>query len=304
MKNLTECHNKNTFSCFHPVINFIYFILVLFFSMTVTHPAFQIISLVCSIVCTVNICGKKGFFFFLKYSFFMILLTAIINPAFSHAGCTIITYLPSGNPLTLESILYGISSGCMLGTVLTWFCCFNSVFTSDKFVYLFGKVVPSLSLLLSMILRFIPKFKSQMKKVNNAQKSINNEEKNTSLFTRLKSAVKVFSITVTWSLENAVDTADSMKSRGYGLKGRTSFSLYRWEERDKTVLIWLIFCGFTVLCGQFSGLFFCRYLPAVSLSQIKPLSVFILTVYLLMCLTPVILNIREELVWKKLKLKS
>ena len=43
------------------------------------------------------------------------LLAAVVNPAFVHQGVTILTYLPSGNPLTLESILYGLAAA--LGAV-------------------------------------------------------------------------------------------------------------------------------------------------------------------------------------------
>ena len=43
----------------------------------------------------------------------------------------------------------------------------------------------------------------------------------------VRSALRVFSIVVTWSLESGLITADSMRCRGYGLPGRTSFSLYR-----------------------------------------------------------------------------
>ena len=41
----------------------------------------------------------------------VLLLAALVNPAFNHAGVTILIYLPSGNPLTLESILYGRGGG-------------------------------------------------------------------------------------------------------------------------------------------------------------------------------------------------
>ena len=34
----------------------------------------------------------------------MLLLAAVVNPAFNHEGATLLTYLPSGNPLTLESM--------------------------------------------------------------------------------------------------------------------------------------------------------------------------------------------------------
>ncbi len=303
MSAVTEFQEKDSFSRFHPVVNFIYFALVIGFSMMLTHPVCQAVSLICSITYAVNLCGFRGVCFCLKYALPIILLTAIVNPAFSHAGITILTYLPSGNPLTLESILYGISSGCMLGTVLVWFMCFNSVITSDKFVYLFGRLIPSLSLLLSMILRFIPKFKEQLRTVSNAQKCIGRDTENGSILHKLKSTVKIFSITVTWSLENAIETADSMKCRGYGLNGRTSFSIYKWEERDKTALIWLIFCGFTVICGQLAGMTDWHYIPMTGGADATPLSFFVQAVYLFLCLTPVIINISEAAAWKKSKSK-
>lgn len=303
MSAVTECRNKDSFSRFHPAVNFTYFALVLGFSMMLTHPVCQAVSLICSIAYAVDLCGIRGTFFCMKYALPMFLLTAIISPAFNHAGVTILTYLPSGNPLTLESILYGLSSGCMLGTLLIWFLCVNRVITSDKFVYLFGRIVPSLSLLFSMILRFIPRFTAQFKTVSNVRKSISGDTENESLLHKLKTAATIFSITMTWSLENAIETADSMKSRGYGLKSRTAFTAYQWEERDKIAMAWLIFCGFTVLCGQLAGLTEWRYLPTITNlntdTDMTPLTVFVQAVYLFLCLTPVIINIREGIQWKK-----
>ncbi len=66
------------------------------------------------------------------------------NPAFNHEGATILAYLPSGNPLTLEFIVYGLSAAVMMASVILWFSCYNAVMTSDKFVYLFGRVIPAL----------------------------------------------------------------------------------------------------------------------------------------------------------------
>ncbi len=64
----------------------------------------------------------------------MAALAALVNPAFNHEGATILTYLPSGNPLTLESMLYGAAAAVMLASVVLWFSSFNEVITSDKFV--------------------------------------------------------------------------------------------------------------------------------------------------------------------------
>ena len=102
----------------------------------------------------------------------MALMAALINPAFNHEGATLLAYLPSGNPLTLESIAYGFAAAAMLAAVVLWFSCYTAVMTSDKFVYLFGRVIPALSLVLSMTLRFVPKFKAQIQVVSEAQRCV------------------------------------------------------------------------------------------------------------------------------------
>jgi hypothetical protein len=51
----------------------------------------------------------------------------------------------------MESIVYGLAAAFMFVTVIIWFSCFNAVMTSDKFIYLFGKVIPALSLILAMV---------------------------------------------------------------------------------------------------------------------------------------------------------
>ena len=160
-------------------------------------------------------------------------------------------------------MFYGVAAAVMLASVVLWFSSYNEVMTSDKFVYLFGRVIPALSLVLSMALRFIPKFKAQMQVVSEAQACIGRDTKNGSVFRRVGNAVKIFSIMVTWSLENAIETADSMRSRGYGLPGRTAFSIYRFDDRDKAALAWLIFCGAYLLSGWMAGGTYFRYYPTV-----------------------------------------
>ena len=288
------------FADYHPFINFIYFVLVIGFSLALTHPLAQGISLFCSIVYCVSSSGKKSVLFLLQFCLPMVLLTAFINPAFNHEGTTILLYFSNGNPLTLESILYGFSAGAMLVTILLWFSSFNRVMTSDKFIYLFGKVIPALSLVLSMSLRFVPKFKSQMETVAESQRSIGRDVSNGSLWSRTKTAVTIFSIMITWALENAIETADSMKSRGYGLKGRTAFSIYRWEERDKYALLWFGFCGLYLMSGVILSAFGFRYFPNIRYAALDRTTIPFYGVYFGLCITPVVLGIKEERKWKAL----
>ena len=100
---------RDSFADFHPVNNFLYFALVIGFSLALNHPLAQGISLVCACVYTVSTEGRKSVLFLLKYCLPMVFLTTFINPAFNHEGTTILLYFSNGNPLTLESILYGFS---------------------------------------------------------------------------------------------------------------------------------------------------------------------------------------------------
>ena len=219
--------NTDTFSGYHPLVNFLYFALVLVFSMCLMNPACLAISLAAAFAYNLYLNGRRALKLALCVMLPLLLLTAVINPAFNHQGATILTYLPSGNPLTLESIIYGLAAASMLIAVILWFGCYSAVLTSDKFVYLFGRLIPALSLVLSMTLRFVPKFKAQLGQVSLAQQCVGRDAGSGSLLQRLKNAITILSIMVTWALENAIETADSMKSRGYGLPGRTAFSIYR-----------------------------------------------------------------------------
>ena len=291
---------KDSFTEYHPFVNFVYFTLVIGFSLALTHPMAQMIAFLCATTYCVSITGRKSVLFLLKFCLPMVLLTAFINPAFNHEGVTILLYFSNGNPLTLESILYGFSAGGMLVTILLWFTSFNRVMTSDKFIYLFGKVIPALSLILSMSLRFVPKFKSQMKVVAEAQRSIGRDVSNGSFWSRTKTAVTIFSIMITWALENAIETADSMKSRGYGQKGRTAFSIYRWEDRDKNTLIWLGLCGMFLISGVILSVFGFRYFPNIRYTAVDIKTIPFYCAYFGLCITPVVLGVKEERKWKVL----
>ena len=234
----------------------------------------------------------------------MMLLTLVVNPAFNHQGITILTYLPTGNPLTLESILYGISAAAMLAAVISWFSCYTAVMTSDKFVYLFGRVIPALSLVLSMTLRFVPKFKVQLHVVSEAQRCVGRDVSEGSLLRRIRNAVTVFSIMVTWALENAIETADSMKSRGYGLPGRTAFSIYRFDERDRMILLWFCFCGGILGWGALTGGLSWRYYPTIKGTPLTPVTVCLLLCWAGLCLTPVAINVHADRVWAGLHSKE
>lgn len=292
----------NEFAKYHPLINFIYFTAVIVFSMIFVHPICLVTSLLCSVMYSIILNGKKALKF-IAMLLPLMLISALINPAFNHEGVTVIAYLPSGNPLTLESILYGIVAASMVAMVICWFSCFNKIMTSDKFIYLFGRIIPSLSLILSMTFRFVPKFKEQVQEVSNAQKSMGRDSSEGSVFARVKNSIRILSAVITWSLENAIDTSDSMKSRGYGLTGRTAYSNYVFDKRDVTALIYLAVMITYFLIGVLLGKINYRYFPSMRGTDMSFYSTSIFISYIMICIMPIIIEIWEELKWRKLKSK-
>jgi len=289
---------NDSFSGFHPIVNMLYFVLAIGFSIVLMHPVCLGVSLLCGVAYMLLLDGRKALRFALLFLLPVFLAAAVFNPAFSHAGATILTYLPGGNPLTLESIRYGIAAACMLVTVIAWFRCYTAVMTGDKFVYLFGRAIPALSLVLSMALRFVPRFTAQMRAVANAQRGVGRDISQGRPLRRAGHGMKILSVTVTWALENAIETADSMKSRGYGLPGRSAFSIFRFDRRDGLALIFLVLCGAYVILGAALGGLRYLYFP-VNTGAWTPYSFSIFAVYLAFLAMPLIANGKEAAQWKR-----
>lgn len=286
------------FKTYHPIVNLAYFVFVIGFSCFFMHPLCLAISLVCGFIYSVILKGKKAIKTNLIYMLPMLIFMALINPAFNHEGITVMAYLPSGNPLTLESVIYGFCTAAMLAGVICHFSCYNEVMTSDKFIYLFGKIIPAMSLIISMTLRFIPRFSAQLKIVINAQKCMGRDASTGSIIKRAKHALNILSIMTTWSLENAIETADSMKSRGYGISGRTAFSVYKLDKRDKKALVCILLLAAYTLLGNFGGKMYFSYFPSIEAAEPSVFGISVFFAYLLLCMCPVIIEVWEVRKWK------
>ena len=266
--------------------------------MFLMHPVSLIISLAAATMYAVQLQGIRKIGRQMKALIPMSLLAVIINAAFHHAGVTILTYLPGGNPLTLESILYGLASSGMLLAVFLWFSCVTQVLAADQFVYLFGCVAPSLSLILSMTVRFFPRFVTRFREIREARKNLMPMGQTEGRIVCIREWAAIFSSMVGWSMEHGMDTADSMKSRGYGLPGRTAYTRYRLTDRDRGLLLWMGLVAVFLCSCAVSGAMEWRYYPTLggNLTGILPVGAQIL--YLLFCLTPVGLHGWEAYRWK------
>ncbi|NIK77195.1 energy-coupling factor transport system permease protein [Paenibacillus castaneae] len=287
------------FEKYHPIVLFSYFAVIIFMTMFFMHPVYLAITLIGAMSLNLVLNGRD-FFKSLKMYIPVFLLIMIINPLISHNGEMVLFYM-NDNRITLEAILYGLAMATMLVSVMLWCSCYNSVMTSDKFLYLFSRVSPVFSLVLSITMRLIPRFTYQLKLIGQSQKTIGMDYTIGSLWHRIRCIMQILSILITWALENAIETADSMKARGYGLQKRTTFSLFVFEKRDGILLavIFLLFVisGIGSLLGS-TTFYFYPALTGIS-STLKHL--FFYSVYAMLIVIPVGIELVEGLKWRYLK---
>ncbi len=229
----------------HPLLNFIYFGVIISITMFSNHPAFLFASFITAWLYSVLLNGKKAIRFNMIVILPIILITVFMNVLNVHNGDTVLFHFNDWR-ITMEAIIFGFMQGIMISSAIIWFGCFNTVVTEDKLIYVFGKIAPVIALTLSMILRFIPLFKNRYREVSNAQRCMGRNKKGRSMADRIRQFGKTMSILIAWSLEASIESADSMEARGYGLHGRTSFHLFRLTGKERCILAFMSILG--VIC--------------------------------------------------------
>lgn len=284
----------------HPTVSFVYFVAVIMGALLFVHPVFGGISLFCAVLYSVQINDRKSLGMYLKIGIPVMVFIAVANPLFVHRGMTVLFFV-FGSPVTFESLMYGVVSAVMMFSAVMWFTCYNRVITSDKFLFIFGRFLPSIALVISMTLSLIPRLLSQIKTISEAQRSIGVDWKSGTLKERVGAGSKILSILVSWALEDAVVTADSMSARGYGLARRTSFSIYRFGKRDG-VMLFVILALFAAEIAAFAlGRGTMEFYPFITWNVTDIFDIIFYASYLTLGLLPSILQIREDRKWKRLK---
>ncbi len=286
---------RDSFAELHPAVTGLYFAVVIGITMCVPEPGLLAVSFVTAAVYLLRLRGRRGGRMILLGVLPAAIAAALINAAFNHEGATILCYLPDGNPLTLESALYGLNASVMLAAAALWFGCVTAVMTSEKIVCVFGKVLPSLGLLISMMLRFLPRFTEMLRETGEARRGlgISDGDRKGGKIAKVRNAVSNMSAVLGRALENSADTADSMRARGWGLPGRGSFYPKRFTERDRGAAAFIVFCGFSVVSGVLAGGFGFRFYPTIKVSERGPLTAFFLVMFAALGFMPTVLGAKK-----------
>lgn len=259
-----------TFQQLHPVVNLIFFLLVLTLTMLQLHPVFLAISGLCAVATLVTLSGKRSVSGGALMG--LMLLIAVGNALLNPAGDTILFTWWNGRAFTLEALAWGGSAALLFGSVTLWFACFHRVMTGEKLMYLFGRLTPTLALLFCMVLRFVPTFFRQLKTLSQTRSSLGlGIEQCSTAPQKVHCASAQLAAFLSLALEQAAVTANSMRGRGYGLPGRTSYARFRMDAGNGFLLVLVLALGGIVLFSLFLGAGSADYFPGIALASGRPL---------------------------------
>lgn len=292
---------KTAFDRRHPAVNFMFFAAVAVLEMLFLHPLFLAVSFCGAFGFNILLKGKKALKMLFCFYFPMFVFVIALNTLVAHYGVTTLMTLPGGNRITLEAMAYGAVTGAVAVTMMLWFSCYSEVVTEDKFLHLFGKRMPYLALLIMMVLRFVPLYTNRLRETYSARRAAGLSAEKDGFSDKIKIAASSVSGVISWALEHSIETADSMKARGFGLKGRTSYSRFEFTTADGiwAALIALLFAA--VFAARLAGLCGASYNPVILIDPVSPLSAVSSAVYAVLCFIPLISELTEMIIFKSVK---
>ena len=261
-------------------------------------PLLLTLSLVCAAAFFVarNGTRHKGFHVF---AIGLPLLFALLNPLWNQHGTTVL-FLINDRAITLEALCYGGVTGLRLAGMLYWFRSFSDLMTSEKLFYLFRHLSPRLALVFSMTVRHLALFRQQMRKIQQSQRALGLYRED-HFIDDVRGGMRVFSVLMTWALENGIITANSMSARGYGSGKRTSFVTYRWHLRDLILLAVTLLLGALTIRTLMTGALTWEYYPVCVPPERNYAYLLGICAYGLLAALPLIYEGKEAYTWYRLR---
>ncbi len=287
---------------YHPTAVFLYFLFCIAISMITTNPIWVLCSFLSASFYFIELHGFRAYLLRCLYFMPMLLIIMLFNSLFNSLGLTVLFYLGKGNPVTVENLTFGFFSGLILLTIYLWFACYSELISSDEIMTIFGFRFPTLGLAISMITKYVPDTLEQGREILYHQKvllgpkQLKGKEK-------IGFSAKLMTTLLSWSMENALETSDSMRAKGYPSKKRVNYSRLRFNGRDRNLIILLVSLLLGHLVFVFWGAVKFMYYPFLKW-QGKELGLPILLLTFLslwlLYLIPLFLNLGQWLSWQKI----
>ncbi|MDO5842820.1 MAG: energy-coupling factor transporter transmembrane component T [Methanobrevibacter ruminantium] len=320
----------------HPGVYLLYYFIMVLFAFIFSDPYFVVTFLVLLLVLIALQGVSSELKNILKFYIPLSILILILNPLLNRTGAHKI-YLWSNFFVTYEAIAYGVLMTLALLIVILVFSSYNRSVSYQEMLYIFSKKLPIISMIIVMALRFIPLINSraiEVQKLNNLKNSgiemeidgddtddsnrVDLDQFNSNINTDYDSKIvnklkpnkrvaaiikeaktlgKIMGITVSWSLEESMFTAKSMKARGYNATERTSYLSYKFGNTDYAFIALIIVTVGIIIVGLLKGVGMINIYPSIDFRFSNlPFNIYYLA-FIVFLLPLIYLEIKERILW-------
>ncbi len=182
----------------------------------------------------------------IRFLLTMMLISSLINSLFSHTGQTVLFRIPAdwfliGGPITLESLVFGLINGLIIGSLYLAFNILNLALSVGQLTHLIPAALRPIAMTVTITLTFFPSIQQRSREIKEAQFIRGNPLK------KIKDWLPLLLPLLISSLENAVRLSESMTSRGFEIKQEV--------KNTKLLLVGLIAATFAVFSGWILSLY-------------------------------------------------
>ena len=281
----------------HPVTAAVYFAAVLGFSMFLRNPLLAVFSLTgaaafCSFL--TDAAEKRSD---LRFHLPFICFVTLVNPLFSHNGRTPLFFL-NGNAVTVEAICYGVYLGVMLSGVLLWCKALSKVIDADKLLYLLGKLSPSVALVMSAVMRYLPALRREAESLRQTQAAMGLFSSE-SLTDRLAGSLKIYGAMLIRLPELAAAGGQTMRARGFGEAKRRYYTIFRFRRRDAAVLLLTLLGMAAVICFAATAQYTYTFYPSMTGLSFGAAQIPAYACFFGLTLLPFFAELEEAIRWRR-----
>ena len=205
----------------------------------------------------------------LKPIFLIVIITSVLQIAYVKTGLMLVDFwkiqITSGGVLTAIFMALRISLLIVMSTMLTYTTSPTSLTNGlDRIFAPFKKIgldFHTVTMIMTIALRFIPTLIEEVDKIMSAQKSRGANFEQGSLMKRAKALIPLFIPLLFNSIRRAYELANAMTCRCYnGGKGKTTMNALKFSGRDYTVLFGIaVLVGavitLNIFCGEYNAEF-------------------------------------------------
>jgi energy-coupling factor transport system permease protein len=285
------------FRSLHPIVLLTYYAGGITFGMLLFHPFILLAGWGAVIIVNLHLDGGREWRRWSLPMLMGVVLISVMNPLLSHRGRTVLYYL-GDIPITLESVIYGATLALSMLNLLTLFVTYRLVMTEQKFLFLFTRVSPKAALVAMMAMGLVPRLRRRLQELMLIQRTRGVTVLEGSLGQRARSGARLVGTLLSWTLEDALQTADSMQARGYGTGSRSTYIGYKFRLRDGWTIAGLVISAAVLLYAWGNGHGFMIIYPRLGTYALSLGDRLALAGYLIYLLLPLGWEWRDRRAWR------